>query len=314
MIPKRYLLDGMHPFFQMILLVSITLIFSVALTLLGMYLVRPFFGVTAIDTLMQSAIKGVDSLPAGSNELNALKFLQSLASIGTFLIPPIIFAFLKFPGGDYLKMRRRSTWSFLVLGMLILLTATPLIDFTYQLNRLITFPESLSALEESMKESSEANEKLTLLFLQAPQFTDLLINLLVLALIPAIGEELMFRGAGMPLMREWTKNWHLAIWITAAIFSFVHMDLYGFVPRLLLGGLLGYLFVWTGSLWVPILAHAFNNAAQVTLVYLHEHGMIQFDITDETPLPAYIIILSSVLCVLLIYWLRKLVLRRSFIW
>jgi hypothetical protein len=92
------------------------------------------------------------------------------------------------------------------------------------------------------------------------------------------------------------------------------MDVYGFLPRFLLGVLLGYLFVWTGSLWVPIVAHAFNNGAQVLLVYLHEHGMIDYDIRDESQLPAYVVIIFSVLCIGFIYALRKLVLRRSFIW
>jgi hypothetical protein len=314
MTQRRYLLDGMHPFFQLVLLASLTLIFSVVFMLLGMYLVRPFFGVMAIDTLMQSALENPESVADDVNGLYALKFLQSLASIGTFLIPPLLFAWLKFPGGDYLKVRRSTSVSFVLLGILILLSATPFIDFTYQMNRLLTFPESLSEWEQSMKESSEANEKLTLLFLHAEDLTALLANMIVLAVIPALGEELMFRGAGMPLMREWTKNWHVAIWITAFFFSFVHMDVYGFLPRFLLGVLLGYLFVWTGSLWVPIVAHAFNNGAQVLLVYLHEHGMIDYDIRDESQLPAYVVIIFSVLCIGFIYALRKLVLRRSFIW
>lgn len=314
MTQRRYLLDGMHPFFQIVLLASLTLVFSVLFTLLAMYLVRPLFGVTAIDTLMQDAIANPESIAANMNSVNAMKFLQGMASVGTFLIPPIVFAFLKFPDGDFLRIRRHTSLVFVVLGMFILLTSTPFIDFTYRLNQWVTFPASFSEFEKAMKESTEANEKLTLLFLKAPTAADLLINLLVIAIIPAIGEELMFRGVGQQIVREWTKNWHSAIWITAAVFSFVHMDFYGFLPRLLLGALLGYLFVWSGTLWVPIIAHAFNNGAQVLLAYLHEHGIIQYDITEETLLPSYVIIISAALCALLIYSMRQLIIRRRFIY
>jgi hypothetical protein len=117
-------------------------------------------------------------------------------------------------------------------------------------------------------------------------------------------------------MKEWTKNSHWAVWITAAIFSFIHFQFYGFVPRFLLGALLGYLFVWSGSLLITIIGHAFYNAAQIVLVYLQEHGYIaNFDIINTSnPWPSSVILISTLLCVGLIYGYRQLVMKKRFIY
>jgi len=314
MTQRRYLLDGMHPFLQLLFLASITLIASASFTLLGMYLVRPLFGVTAIDTLTQSAIDNPESIASNAAEVNALKFLQFMASFGTFIIPTLMFAFAKFPGGDFLRLNVRTPFLFAFLGILILVSSTPFIDFTYEVNQMLKFPSFMSGMEKQIQDAENASDQLTLLFLKTPRKADLGINLLVLAIIPAIGEELMFRGCIQQLMKEWTKKIHVAVWVSAAIFSFVHFEFYGFLPRLLLGALLGYLFVWSGSLWIPIIAHAFNNGAQVVLAYLHEHHIIQFDVTSDNPLPVYLTIVATILCAAFIYAFRKLESRKRFIY
>jgi hypothetical protein len=314
MTQRRFLLDGMHPFVQLILLSSFVLISSVTFTLLAMYLVRPLFGVTALDTLTQAAITNPASLSANRNEVNALKFVQLMASLGTFLFPPLLFARIKFPGGDFLRMKVSTPMIFALLGVLVLFASAPLIDWIYRLNQSMELPAAMAELEKNIRESEEAAKKFTELFLQAPGLTDLLFNLLVIAIVPAIGEELMFRGAVQQVLKEWTKNIHVAIWVSAAIFSFVHFQFYGFVPRLMLGAVLGYVFAWSGSIWVPMIAHAVYNGTQVTLAYLYEHKYVQFDVTADTPLPVSITVAASIVGVVLLYTFRNLVNRRRFIY
>jgi len=82
----------------------------------------------------------------------------------------------------------------------------------------------------------------------------------VISIIPAIGEELVFRGIVQnELLRIWNKK-HFAVWVTGFIFSFIHFQFFGFIPRMLLGVLFGYCYLWTKSLWVPIAMHFLNNA------------------------------------------------------
>jgi membrane protease YdiL (CAAX protease family) len=96
---------------------------------------------------------------------------------------------------------------------------------------------------------------------------DLLLNLLVIAIVPAIGEELLFRGYLQQSFSNWLSNPHVAIIVTAVLFSAIHLHFQAFLPRFILGVLLGYLFYWSGSLWLPILAHFANNAQAVIISY-----------------------------------------------
>ena len=147
-----------------------------------------------------------------------------------------------------------------------------------------------------------------------PTVIDLAVNLILIAIIPALAEELLFRGCVQQVMKEWFRNVHVAIWVTAFIFSFIHFEFYGFLPRLLLGAMLGYLFYWSGSLWVPIIAHTLNNGLQVLLSYLYDHGMIAFNINSDEAVPVYLILVSIVMGAGLLYAFKRISDQRKFIY
>lgn len=311
---RPYLLDNMHPALQLMLLTMLSFVFLLLFFYLGMYLVRPLFGITAIDVVMQNAVTDPNGVAMNLNQVNALKFLVFMQSFGGFLVPALLFAKLKFPEGDFLRLNTKTSFILVILGIFILITSTPFIDLIYYLNQQMKLPAALSSLEKLINDAEHADDQLTTLLLKSPQTIDLFINLIVIAVIPAIAEELIFRGCVQQVLREWTKNTHIAIWGTAFIFSFIHFQFYGFVPRVLLGAMLGYLFVWSGSLWVPIIAHAFNNGAQVVLAYLHEHSIIPFDITSDELLPVYVTLIATSLCVILLWLYRRMVIERRFIY
>ncbi len=310
---RPFLLDGMQPALQLLLLFCFTVIFGLAFTLSAMYLVRPLFDVTNIDTLMKAAIETPNAVALNANQTNALKFLQFMASLGSFLIPAMLFGWIKFPGGDFLKLNSRLPIIILVLGILILVTSSPFIDFIYSINRELKLPSVFSGVEKMMDDAEHNDSQIMILFMQTPRKYDLWINLIVMAIIPALGEELIFRGCLQQILKERIRSIHAAIWITAFIFSFIHFQFYGFFPRLLLGALLGYLFYWSGSLWVPIAAHAFNNGIQVLLAYLHDHNMITFDVTSDAALPASLTIIASAVCAVLLWYAWRTFNRRQFI-
>ena len=213
-------------------------------------------------------------LSGNSQSTVSLKWLQFVQTVATFLIPPVLCAWLwdadRRPFA-WLKMDKRVDGSLFALAVAIMICAVPAINLLADLNSRITLPESMAAWEAKMKSMEAAAAALTERFLQVDNLGGLIINLGLMALLPALSEELSFRGtlqqliANSPQLRA--KS-HTAIWITAIIFSAIHMQFYGFIPRMLMGAMFGYVFVWTGSLWVPIVMHFTNNALAVIVYFI----------------------------------------------
>ena len=203
----------------------------------------------------------------GSQSTESLKWLQFMQTVATFLLPPIFCAWLwdnnRHPFA-WLKMDTSMSGTTAALAIGIMVCAIPAINLLADLNSRIELPESLSAIELKMKQMEEAAAALTERFLQADNVGILLINIALMALLPALAEELSFRGT----LQQLLGNRHTAIWVTAFIFSAIHMQFYGFIPRMLMGAMFGYIFVWTGCLWVPVLMHFINNSLAVLAFYI----------------------------------------------
>ena len=186
--------------------------------------------------------------------------------------------------------------------------ALPLINEMVSVNEMMKLPEFLKGMEDWMKSAEEEAAKLTEVFMKMPTLSAFLFNLLMIALLPAIGEELLFRGRLQRLLKEWLKNIHVAIFISAFLFSALHMQFYGFLPRMFLGVLFGYLFYWSGSLWVPVCAHFINNGAAVIVAYLGQRGILGGDYENFGTTDSAILILLSIFvtgcCLCLIYRLK----------
>jgi hypothetical protein len=135
-------------------------------------------------------------------------------------------------------------------------------------------------------------------FMKVESISGLMFNIFMIAVLPALGEELMFRGVIQRIFTNWTKNYHWGIWITAFLFSAMHLQFYGFLPRMMLGAMFGYLLVWTGTMWVPILAHFVNNTMGVMGYFLINKGVITRDVeelgTGKEQLPLAIFSVISV--------------------
>lgn len=215
---------------------------------------------------------------SNSNLILGLKIAQTISTIGAFIAPALIFSFLVSPGiFKYLKLNTLPKPSTLLITGLIMLTATPLINWMGELNSKLVLPNFMDGIEQWMKESEQNAAKITEAFLKMDSIGDLLINLIIIALLAAIAEEFFFRGVLQKVIIQWTKNTHKGVWITAILFSAFHLQFYGFLPRMVMGVFLGYLFVWSNSLWVPIVAHFVNNGAAVLLAYFAQGSAIAKD-------------------------------------
>jgi len=150
----------------------------------------------------------------------------------------------------------------------------PVLNLLTILNQELQLPAFLSGMEAWMKRTEEQAAELTLAFLTVNTFPGYLVNVFMVALIPAFGEEFFFRGVLQKVFSRWFRNPHFAILFVAIIFSAFHMQFYGFLPRLALGVIFGYLFYWSGNIWYPVLAHFINNFMPVSLTYFFRE---QFD-------------------------------------
>ncbi|MBL7803957.1 MAG: CPBP family intramembrane metalloprotease [Saprospiraceae bacterium] len=195
---------------------------------------------------------------------------------------------LDWPG--YLGARRWPSPAVLGTAILLLLTSLPLVLFSFNLNKLIPLPETLRMLENDSTEALKA-----LLRMETP--LELLANLTLLAVLPALGEELVFRGIlQRQLMRRIANPW-VVILLSGAIFSFIHFQFEGFLPRWLLGVLLGWLYWRTGNFWVPVLAHFANNALQVVGQYLYGQKLTTVDLEQDVQIPWLAALMSAALVV-----------------
>ena len=200
---------------------------------------------------------------------SSLKWLQCIQTLSLFLLPALLCAWLweeKHRPFHWLRMDVKSAWHVVGLAALVMVCAIPGINLLADLNNRIVLPECLSSLEQFFRQMEEEAALLTKRFMQADNVWVMMINMGLMAVLPALAEEISFRGVLQQLLSG--MRTHVAIWLTAVIFSAIHMQFYGFIPRMLMGALFGYVFVWTGSLWVPIVMHFVNNGMAVLLYYI----------------------------------------------
>jgi hypothetical protein len=183
----------------------------------------------------------------------------------------------------------------------------PFINLLGEINASLKLPEWLSWLEKIIKTREDMAAELTEKFLKVDSFGGFLFNLFMIAFLPAIGEELLFRGVVQRIFTNWTRSLHWGIWIAAALFSALHFQFYGFIPRMLLGVMFGYLLVWSGSMWLPIIAHFINNGVAVTGMYLIDKGAIkpEFEEIGSTGDSIYFSIVSIAVVALLLWLIKR---------
>lgn len=209
-----------------------------------------------------------ESKPSWAGSIDYLKGLQLISSITMFLLPSLLLAwFLGQNISSFLQLHRVKSVFLWLLVIVSMVVAQPFINWLGDLNSRLSLPAWLSGVEHWMKLMEQQNDSLVNRFLSVHSMYGLFFNVLLIAIIPAFAEEFFFRGVVQRLFAQ-KMNLHLAVWLTAFIFSAVHVEFYGFVPRMLLGAYLGYLLVWSGSIWMPVLAHFVNNFIGVVVGFL----------------------------------------------
>lgn len=252
------------PYYKLVLFMVLVFGCAFIFTLAGSFAMDLLYGISMFRD--PGALGNLED----DHVVSALKLLQVISATGTFLVPSLLGAWLLFPDASaFLGINRKPSFKLLLMVAGVVLVSIPFINWLMLWNEGIRLPESLQALENWMK-SSEANAAaITDAFMKMPTLADFALNLVMIGLIPAVGEELLFRGMLQPLIKGVVKNVFFAVLFTSILFSAMHLQFYGFLPRLVLGLILGFLFEWSGSIWLPVFMHLLNNSGAVIIAYLY---------------------------------------------
>ena len=236
----------------------------IQLLVLGLFMLGGLLISSALGELVILLIYGTPMMLEASDPVTAIRISQTFVTIGTFLIPSLLFAYCQNRQWfDYNAANRRPPQSMINMVLILSMTLLPVVGMLSSFNQNIMPQEGTIA--EFMRNLEEAANDILKLVTSQRSSWDLISNIMVFAVLAGICEEFLFQGALQPLMMKWTKNPHVGILLTAFIFSVLHFQFYGFIPRFMLGVYLGYLFYWSRSLWLPILAHILHNALSILI-------------------------------------------------
>lgn len=270
---RQTLFYDIHPFVKLIMALFITMVSFLVFLIIGMLVALPVFHLSVFE--LQEILYDFENV----RNIAVLKYFQIVQTLGLFVVPPFIIVFFLY--GEVwksLQLKSLPEWPMAIRVILIMIIGLPVINLLAMWNLQIDLPQWLNSVEEWMKATEETAKKLTDMFLTTDSIGGFLINLLMIAILPAVGEELLFRGILQRFLIEWLRNKHVGVLIASILFSALHLQFFGFFPRLLFGILFGYLFLWSKNLWLPILAHFVNNGVAVIFYFVFGADAVEKEI------------------------------------
>jgi uncharacterized protein len=250
---------------------------------------------------------------ATATERSFVRWMLVFSHIGTFVLPGFLTVWLfykdkiKISGQvfspkqnwkQYLMLDKAPTFMQITLGLLLLAVALPLVYYLYSINKMLPLPDWMRSMEGQTNDAIKG-------ILKMENIGELLANLTIMALIPAIGEELVFRGILQQQLLRRLQDPILAILAAGAIFSAIHMQFEGFFSRWLLGSLLGWLYWQTKNFWVPVAAHFFNNGFQVAAQYFYAKDLSTIDLEKEADVPWFVALGSFFLIIVVMRFMNQ---------
>lgn len=292
--------DNKLPWFSLLILVVFFIV--------GLF-IGQFFGVVVSLVFTGSDLQdllGIITLPFTGDKRIPLLLVQGFGAFGGFIAGT--WAYMIIVERKPLKLLFSTSLDIrqILLAILIVLSFMMVNSLFIEWNADITFPSFLKGFESWAKAKEQELKMVTDFLTSFDTNTQFIIALIVIGIIPAFGEELLFRGVIQNKLGVYLKNPHVAIWITAILFSGFHMQFYGFVPRLFLGLLFGYLYYWSCNLWVPVFAHFINNAFTLVLIFMYQRGMTEIDIENQASFAWQYLILFGGITGILIYYFRRI--------
>lgn len=292
------------PYVQLIVSLLVILIVSSFLLVLISLAGKVIFGVSASSIDTSSEILSL-------SQRAFLKFIQAMSQVSIFLIPGLVISRLMSGNiAEWQGLRRHIPPASIPLVLLLAISIIPLTSMTGILNSRMVLPEMFNSLEIWMQAKEQEASDLTRHLIYAANRGGLVMNIIILAVIPAVGEELLFRGVIQQIIQKWTGKGILAVILTALIFSTLHLQFYGFLPRLILGIVFGLLFLWGKSVLIPVIAHFLNNLIPVVVSYSAGWDNLNENLGSYVPADLASIIIIVVLPVGLLLLIRESLLAK----
>ena len=261
---------------------------------LGLFTILTYF--TVLFGLMLLENSSAEQIPDTVKEVNFIKIMQVVLTTLIFILPAILFCrFMRDERTAFLNMNKTPNLYFILTAAACILFALPAVSGLESWNLTIHLPSSMSNIETWMRGKENEAEKITNMFFQDKSIGGLVINILVMAFMAALSEEIFFRGLLQQIFIKNKINPHVAIVIAAILFSAFHLQFFGFIPRMFLGIVLGYLYYITQNLWVSITAHFCNNAFAVVATHFYAPeitGTEGVAIPAEQPIGVAFVLLS----------------------
>lgn len=287
---------------------SFILMFLTAM--LGFLVIGPLIGVLlAIPFMSDGLISFLDKLgnPSANPEVKIPFFIMqgSATFFGLIVIPILYITGIVRKNASLLYRQFPVSLTAIAITAMALLSFMVANSYFIEWNANLKMPEFLKGFEDWARGKEDLAAELTRFMTRFESTGEFILAFVVIGILPGIGEELVFRGMLQPELHRSTKSIHAAIWISALLFSAIHVQFFGFVPRLFLGVLFGYLYYWSGNIVVPMFAHFLNNGLSVIMIYLYQLGHVHFDMdsTESAPLP--LVIVFTVITFALLYYLKN---------
>lgn len=288
-------------FASILLLVGFVMLGLVAGNLVGILVSLPLF-----EADYQEMINAFVDPAANPESRRALLIVQACSSLFGFILAPMAFyAFIEKNSPSHLFHDRGLDSGLMLLVGLIVLAFMVANSVVIEWNMSVDLGQLSPAFEEWASAKEEQLKELTEYLTRFENIGGLLVGMIVIAVLPAIGEELVFRGLGQRMFQGITNNHHAGIWIAAFLFSFIHLQFYGFFPRFLLGALFGYIYYWSGNLWYPIFAHFVNNGFTLLMLYMYQQDVTELNVEDTESVPVFSALLALVVTIGMLYYFRK---------
>ncbi len=288
--------------------ISVILIFLVSM--LGFVIVGPLVGMLLASFFFDGDIMMMLTQLSHPEEFPEIKIpffiVQGCATfVGLVLIPALyIMAMEKKNPLVLVKSKPVYSQSVILTVLVVILFMIPNTFFIHW-NSNLCLPDFMNAFETWAREKEDMAAAATTLLTTFDNFNQFILAFVVMAVFAGMGEELVFRGMLQPELHRATGNIHAAIWMSAIMFSAIHMQFFGFVPRVLLGVLFGYLYYWSGNIFIPMLAHFVNNGFQVLMMYLYQLGIINLNMESEEPASPFLIVLFTLFTFGVLLYLKK---------
>lgn len=268
------------------------LTFSKKITLLICSFVLCFIVTIMLNTLIMAI--------AGTEGMLYINLSITTQNLFAFILPVVIsMVFISPKPLEFIQINNRPTLKSILMIIAIYIAMTPALNYIVEWNENLSLPESMKAIETWMRDAENSARAVTDKILNE---NNILLSILLVGILTGLSEEVFFRGGLQRIFISRPINAHIAIWLTAFIFSAMHFQFFGFFPRLIIGAFFGYLAYRSGSLWTAIFAHALNNSTVIAATAINAQYGFNIDklgttSTGEFPILATISLFATIILI-----------------